>query len=128
GNADTVRFAIDSGSPVIAGATDGAYYNRYVAVTFNEGTATLNGTPYIPGTVIAEEDEYTLLVTDAAGNETALNFVIYKTAPAITGVEEGGLYAGEAAASFNEGTATLNGGPYTLDTPITVPGEYTLTV
>ncbi|WP_325636740.1 gliding motility-associated C-terminal domain-containing protein [Parapedobacter sp.] len=128
GNADTVRFTIDSGSPVITGATDGASYNTDVTPAFNEGTATLNGEAFTPGTVITEEDEYTLTVTDAAGNATTVSFAIDKTAPAITGVEEGGLYAGAATASFNEGTATLNDGPYTAGTPATVPGEYTLTV
>src|SRR5690606_33779810 len=38
------------------------------------------------------------------------------------------LYAGEVSASFNEGTALLNGEPYRPGTPVTVQGAYTLTV
>src|SRR5690606_4772811 len=128
GNADTVRFTVDKTVPEITGVEDGASYNKDVTPAFNEGTATLNGELFTSGTEIAGEGEYTLVVVDAAGNADTVNFVVDKTAPVITGVEDDGLYAGEASASFNEGTATLNGDPYTAGTPITVPGEYMLTV
>src|SRR5690606_31241183 len=104
------------------------FYNKDVTVTFNEGTATLNDAPYVSGTPITEEGKYELVVSDAAGNETVINFIIDKTAPFVTGIEDGGLYAGSATASFDGGTATLNGAPYTSGTPITVPGAHTLTV
>src|SRR5690606_25946221 len=92
GNADTVSFTIDKTVPGITGVEDGASYNENVTVTFNEGTATLNGEDFVSGTAISDEDEYTLIVTDAAGNADTVSFVIDKTLSGITGVEEGGSY------------------------------------
>src|SRR5690606_23963488 len=75
GNADTLHFTIDKTVPEITGVTDGASYNEDVTVTFDEGTATLNGAPFTSGTAITGEDDYTLVVTDAAGNEAVVRFV-----------------------------------------------------
>src|SRR5690606_34652893 len=95
---------------------------------FNEGTATLNGEAFTSGTVITNEDEYTLVVTDAAGNADTVNFVVDKTVPEITGVEDGASYNKDVTPVFNEGTATLNGEAFTSGTVITAEGEYTLVV
>ncbi|PPK99484.1 gliding motility-associated C-terminal domain-containing protein [Parapedobacter indicus] len=119
---------VDTVAPEVLGVIDGGIYKVEVMIVFNEGTATLNGEPFTSGTVITEEDEYTLVVTDDARNETTVSFAIDKTGPVVTGVEDGGLYAGTTTASFDGGTATLNGAPYAAGTPITVPGAYTLTV
>src|SRR5690606_32650492 len=128
GNEAVVRFVVDHTGASIGGVTDESIYSRDVTPTFDEGTATLNGAPFTSGTAITGEDDYTLVVTDAAGNETTLDFTIDKTVPVVTGVEDSGLYAGEVSASFDEGTALLNGEPYRPGTPVTVQGAYTLTV
>src|SRR5690606_37788020 len=100
-----VRFVVDHTGASIGGVTDESIYSRDVMPTFDEGTATLNGAPFTSGTAITGENDYMLIVTDAAGNETTLHFTIDKTAPVVTGVEDNGLYSGEVSASFNEGTA-----------------------
>ncbi|SFI17485.1 DUF5050 domain-containing protein, partial [Parapedobacter indicus] len=128
GNETTVNFAIDKTAPVVEGVEDGAYYNEDVTVTFDEGTATLNGDAFTSGTEITDAAEYALVVTDAAGNETTVNFTIDKTAPVVTGVEDGGYYNENVTPAFNEGTAMLNGDAFTSGTEITGEGGYKLTV
>src|SRR5690606_22342987 len=78
-NADTVSFVIDKTVPVVTGVENGGFYNEGLTVTFNEGTATLNGEPFTSGTVVTGEDAYTLIVTDVAGNSDTVRFVIDKT-------------------------------------------------
>ncbi|MFB2120915.1 DUF4347 domain-containing protein [Parapedobacter sp. 2B3] len=98
---------LDQAVPEVEGVENGEYYNEDVTPTFNEGTATLNGEAFTSGTVIADEDEYTLVVTDAAGNADTVNFVVDKTVPEITDVEDGASYNTDVTPAFNEGTARL---------------------
>src|SRR5690606_36059156 len=128
GNADTVGFTIDEPVPEVTGVDDGASYDEDVTVTFNEGEATLNGEPYNPGTEVTDEGDYTLIVTDAAGNADTVGFTIDKTVPAITGVDDGASYDEDVTVTFNEGEATLNGEPYNPGTEVTSEGDYTLIV
>ena len=71
---------VDNVKPEIEGVEiDQVFENgSEVVVTFNEGTATLNGEEYINGTVITEPGEYTLVVTDDEGNVTNTQFSIEK--------------------------------------------------
>src|SRR5690606_18562055 len=105
GNMTVAAFTIDKTVPEITGVDDGASYNTDVAPAFNEGTATLNGEPFTPGTVVADEDNYTLIVTDAAGNADTVMFTIDRTLPEITGVEDGAFYRDDVVVTFNEGKA-----------------------
>ncbi len=50
-----------------------------MSVTFDEGSATLNGEEYSSGTIITTPGEYRLVIIDDAGNETITTFVIEKT-------------------------------------------------
>src|SRR5690606_14201619 len=122
------KAAPDTTPPAVSGVEDGGLYNQGVTPVFTEGTAMLNGDAFVSGTPVTGDGMYTLVVADSLNNADTIRFRIDLTAPAITGVVDGGLYAGAASASFTEGTATLNGAPYTSGTPITTPGEYTLTV
>ncbi|PEQ96127.1 hypothetical protein CN481_02005 [Bacillus sp. AFS006103] len=63
------------------GVENNGYYNKDVTITFNEATATLNGKAFTSGTIVKKEGTYTLVVRDAAGNETTVKFTIDKTAP-----------------------------------------------
>ena len=76
------EYTIDKLAPVISGVSDNGLYKENKTVTFDEGTAELNGLPYISGTEITAGNEYTLVVTDAAGNKTTVEFTIDKTTPA----------------------------------------------
>ncbi|OMD49739.1 S-layer homology domain-containing protein [Paenibacillus odorifer] len=128
GNITTVNFTIDKTIPKVTGAADGESYNVDRTVTFNEGTATLNGSPFTSGATVSAEGSYKLIVTDAAGNVTTVNFSINKTAPTVTGVADGTSYNVDRTVTFNEGTATLNGSPFTSGATVSAEGDYTLVV
>lgn len=128
GNVTTVSFTIDKTAPVVTGVTNNAYYNTDVTPEFNEGTAKLNGSDFTSGTKLTLEGSYTLVVTDNAGNVTTVTFTIDKTAPVVTGVTDGGLYNYDVTPEFNEGTATLNGSPFTSGTTVSADNTYTLIV
>ncbi|MGV3640173.1 MAG: Ig-like domain-containing protein, partial [Adhaeribacter sp.] len=74
-------YTIDNTAPVITGVEDAKFYGTDRTVSFNEGTATLNGAAFANNTVVSAEGHYTLVVTDVAGNFTTLSFDIDKTAP-----------------------------------------------
>ncbi|SEL84760.1 T9SS type B sorting domain-containing protein [Parapedobacter koreensis] len=128
GNETAVTFSIDKTRPVVLGVQDGGSYNADVMISFNEGVATLNDEPYHWGDAISDEGEYRLVVTDVAGNEETIRFVIDKTAPVVTEVEDGEIYDSAVTPVFNEGEAKLNGIPYASGTQITVGGAYDLIV
>jgi hypothetical protein len=109
GNTTTVSFEIDKTAPVVTGVVDGEAYNTNVTISYDDGTALLEGQPFASGGEVSGEGSHTLVVTDAAGNSATVSFEIDKTAPIVTGVADGGLYNEDQAVSFNEGTATLNG-------------------
>lgn len=128
GNQTTVTFTIDQTPPIVVGVEDRAYYNSDVTVTFDEGEAALNDQVYLSGTAITADDAYELVVTDIAGNQTAVTFTIDKTKPIVSGVEEGVFYNSDVTVTFNEGEAMLNDAAYLSGTPITADDEYELTV
>jgi hypothetical protein len=128
GNVTTIAFTIDKTSPIISGVTDGSIYNTNQSITFNEGTATLNGDPFASGATVFAEGDYTLVVTDEAGNVTTANFTIDKTAPNVSGVADGKSYNTDRTITFNEGKATLNGDSITSGATISAEGDYTLIV
>jgi hypothetical protein len=111
GNISKVKTVVvkDKTAPVVSGVRNKAFYNKNVKITFNEGTATLNGKAIKSGYVAKLGGKRTLVVKDKAGNKTTVYFTIDKTAPVISGVENNALYNKDVTISFNEGTATLNG-------------------
>ncbi|MFJ7952517.1 S-layer homology domain-containing protein [Lysinibacillus sp. NPDC096418] len=128
GNITTVNFEIDKVAPTVTGVVNNGYYKEAVTITFNEGTATLNGAAFTSGTVVTQDGIYTLVVTNQAGNVTTVNFMIDKTAPSVTGVSDGGVYKNKVTVGFNEGTATLNGTTFYSGTEIDQDGSYMLVV
>ncbi|GAB6928898.1 hypothetical protein JCM10914A_28810 [Paenibacillus sp. JCM 10914] len=69
---------LDMTAPIVTGVADGESYNSSRTITFNEGTATLNGKSFINGSPVDDEGSYILVVTDAAGNSTTITFSIFK--------------------------------------------------
>ena len=128
GNVTTVNFEIDKVAPTVTGVANNGNYKETVHITFNEGTATLNGAAFASGTDIDQDGSYTLVVTDAAGNATTISFKFDTVAPTVSGVTTGGIYKAKVTPSFNEGTATLNGVAFTSGTDIDQDGSYTLVV
>ncbi|MBI5525176.1 MAG: hypothetical protein HY897_02500 [Deltaproteobacteria bacterium] len=133
----------------LAGVVDGAFYNiSPVAAVFDATdvnlyriAGALNDVVYASGTPIAEDADYTLIVTayDLANNKTTqgVSFVLDTVPPAIDiqGVEEGVVdYPGVAATITvsdlhpDTWSATLDGNPYMSGTPITAVGSHVLVV
>ncbi len=86
---------------------DGGSYPGSVFPDFTEGTATLNGEPFLPGTEVSQEGEYTLEITDLAGRTRTVRFNIDKTPPVITILpfdQEPTDQPVSVQASVNEGT------------------------
>lgn len=122
---------IDKTAPVVTGVTEGKASKDSLTIAIaddNTVTATLNGTPFTSGATVSAEGTYTLVATDAAGNVTTVHFTIDKTAPVISDTPDNDIANIQAAPTFNEGTATLNGKAYVSGTPITEAGVYTLIV
>ncbi|MGZ0050357.1 Ig-like domain-containing protein [Brevibacillus gelatini] len=78
---DSDDIELDMDAPVVTGVDNGRSYNHDVLITFNEGTATLDGLPFTSGSTVSDEGEHELIVTDAAGNVTTIAFTIDKTPP-----------------------------------------------
>ncbi|MGE7842387.1 S-layer homology domain-containing protein [Lysinibacillus sp. NPDC093712] len=128
GNTTTISFTIDKTAPFVSGVAEGGSYNSSKTITFNEGTATLNGNPFVSGMSVDAEGSYVLIVTDGAGNTTTISFTIDKTAPIVSGVAEGGSYNSSKTITFNEGTATLNGSSIASGVSVDAEGSYVLVV
>jgi hypothetical protein len=62
----------------VTGVSNAVTYEQDVTISFNEGIATLDGKVVTTGTVVSEDGEHTLVVTDAAGNKTTVIFTIKK--------------------------------------------------
>ncbi|WP_239301296.1 InlB B-repeat-containing protein [Paenibacillus sp. ACRRY] len=70
----TIHFTVDTHPPIVTGVTQDGVYNVSPFITFNEGTATLNGFPFNTGDTVQAEGEHVLIVTDRAGNTTTVQF------------------------------------------------------
>ena len=64
---------------LLMGVTSGEIYKDNVTITFNEGTATLNGAPFMSGDTVAPHGAYTLIITDTGGKTRTVNFTIDRT-------------------------------------------------
>ena len=76
----SASYIFDLSPIVISGVSDGGQYNTTKTVTFNKGTATLNGSSFTNGTTITADGSYTLVVSDAISTVTD-KFVIDTTGP-----------------------------------------------
>ncbi|WP_145407642.1 InlB B-repeat-containing protein [Paenibacillus xylanexedens] len=72
---------LDTIAPIVSGVIEGSSYTSSLIITFNEGTATLNGGSFVSGTTVDTDGSYVLVVTDHAGNSTTITFNINKPAP-----------------------------------------------
>lgn len=97
-------YATDTTAPIVSGVTNGGLYNTDLTITFNEGTATLNGNTFTSGSTVSSEGNYTLNVIDDSFNSTIINFEIDKTAPTIN-IEDMKCYSSNVTLSFSGGIA-----------------------
>lgn len=145
-----VNFAIDLTPPsiTVSGVSDGAFVAAPVTPLIAvsdvgpvNSVITLNGLPFISGTLIDSDDDYQLSVTatDAAGNasQQTVNFVIDQTAPLIVieGVADGQIgntvltpLITITEINPEEQIITLNGNAYVPGTEISAEDQYSLRV
>lgn len=63
--------------PEVSGVEDGGGYLGSVTITFNEGTALLDGQPFASGGTVTELGDHILTVTDNGENTVTIEFTIY---------------------------------------------------
>lgn len=105
--------------PLVSGVVNGGVYHKNVSVTFNRGTATLDGQPFYSGDSVITSGSHTLTVTDGE-NELVISFIT-DNIPLKYDYKEG---SSSASISFTRGTATLDGAPYLSGAPITAEGKH----
>ena len=128
GNRTTIDFKVDKGTPVVHGVSAGGFYNSDKIITFDQGTATLNGKPFTSGDKVSEDGNYQLVVTNESGKSVTIQFALYKAAPVVTGVSTGGVYQKAKVIHFDHGTATLNDKPFSDGDTVSAAGTYKLVV
>lgn len=114
--------------PVVCGVENGSVYSSARQITFNKGTATLNGQAFSSGTTVSASGSYALSVTDTSGHTTNMTFYIDSTALAVNGISDGGVYNTSRTITYNGVSATLNGAPFTSGSSVSAEGSYTLVV
>ncbi|AZS13799.1 hypothetical protein EI981_04480 [Paenibacillus lutimineralis] len=104
---------LDTTPPVVSGVVNGGKYEGDVTPTFMDATPTtaiLNGFPFTSGTTITQEGHYILIVTDAAGNLTTIQFAIDKTPFAGTvQINRGSGYTNDTNVTLNLTVSELSG-------------------
>jgi len=68
-------------APIVSGVKNNISYNKDVKITFDEGTAVLNGAGFKNGQIVSKPGKYTLVVKDEESNTTTITFTIDKTKP-----------------------------------------------
>ena len=128
GKTKTYTFTIDKTAPTceMKNLQDNGYVITYTQAYWEDfsATATLNGEPYTKNTAINKDGEYTLILTDKAGNVTTCTFIVDRAeveAKVLFGEEEQELknktYYNPIKLTSN-GTITINGEPYTSGTEL----------
>lgn len=74
----TANYIFDKSAPVVTGVTDGSTYNVDKIITFDKGTATLDGLAFASGSTVTTESAHILVVTGVGGT-TTIHFTINKT-------------------------------------------------
>lgn len=130
---ETIEIAIsniDKDPIVVTGVEDGKVYPSEVTISFNKGTATLDGNPITNPYTVTESGSHKLVVEDEAGNKTEIDFSIYKDKPTLNEpIEDGKIYDKDVTISFDDPiTGTLNGKDITSPFVVTEDGEYDLVI
>jgi Listeria/Bacterioides repeat len=122
-------LATDSKTPpTVTGVSNNGIYNANKTITFDKGTATLDGTAFTSDSTVSAEGKHTLVVTDTAGNTATVVFTIDKTVPVVLGISNNGVYTTNKTITFNEGTAALDGTAFVSGTTVSKEGKHSLVV
>ncbi|WP_055747487.1 Ig-like domain-containing protein [Brevibacillus choshinensis] len=98
-------ITLSTTGPIVTGVTDSSIYNSDVTITFNKGSAKLNGADFTSGTTVSQEGRYNLIVTDTSGLSTTVHFTIDKTPPSGSFT----INSGAATTSSTRVTLTITG-------------------
>ncbi len=100
-----------------------------VSFTYTGGTATLDGIPYEAGTSVTAPGWHLFCLTDALGDVVRQSFYCDFDLPAVSGVEDGGLYDHPVCIRIaGGGSAVLDGEPVSGETTVATDGEHLLQV
>ncbi len=122
-NTRTVEFITDN-IPLKYEYSAGVY-EAYIS--FDRGSATLDGAPYLSGSPIRTEGRHCFKITGPYGNTESFDFECSFKAPDIFGVENGGVYTKPVRIMAGYGgVLRLNGVEIPADTVVDKSGSYTL--
>ena|GEM_PF-1278415 len=79
-NRTIIAFTVRLKNPVVRGVADGGLYSASKVISFDQGTATLDGVPFASGGTVSAEGTHTLIVTGKDGKKTTIVFTIKKGA------------------------------------------------
>jgi uncharacterized repeat protein (TIGR02543 family) len=63
-------------APIISGVVDGGTYSTPIVITYTNGTGTLDGVPFISGSIASDVGQHTLVITTPLGDNTTISFTI----------------------------------------------------
>ena len=69
--------------PIVCGVDNNSFYDSARTITFNKGTATLNGVSFKNGSTVSNFGQYTLVVTDEYANTTTVQFTVKDMVPPV---------------------------------------------
>lgn len=119
------RFKIRAGINM-SGFMDGRLYNTDITIRFSADSATINGQPLISGTIITEDGTYVLELV--LGDQTYhASFSIDQTRPLISGLYYNNFFKTKPI-TFNEGTALMDGRPFTNGDIVSTLGQHWIKV
>lgn len=123
---DPVTFSFSIMTGLSTTLVGDRYYSDNVFVYFTADSATIDGLPLTYGKYLTEESEYHLVFT-IGDRVYPITINIDKTAPIVEGYEDYALFESKPI-TFNEGTATLDGLPFTSGSVITEEGTHKLVI
>ncbi len=130
---------IDNKPPIIQIEASGNYFSSEKTISIYKyggsciKKALINGVPFTSGTSVSNEGSYKIEVSDEAGNTATDCFIIDRTAPIISGVENGMVYNTDVTINYSDNlsgikSAVLNGSNILSGIVLTENGDYTLTL
>lgn len=109
--------------PIITGVTGGNIYHENIKITYNRGSATLDGQPFKSGDKVIVSGLHILEVRD--GNITVTYSFTTDNLPLQYSYKE---RADHSYFTFSRGTATVDGVPYSSGDKITTDGTHTFVI
>lgn len=102
-------FTVDN-IPLEYDCPEGNVFHEEISITFDRGTATLNGEPYYSGKIINKSGHYHFVLTGPYGNKVEKTFSVHLELPEVIGLVNNATYTSNASFKvLGHGKAFLNG-------------------